>query len=70
MDRLRGSAFDLVEVKDVEEAMLTAMSAHLEEIEIIANDMTPPTFENTIVAMERSGTELERAYAYYGFIKK
>ena len=63
-------AFDLVEVKDVEEAMLTAMSAHLEEIEIIANDMTPPTFENTIVAMERSGTELERAYAYYGVLSR
>ena len=70
MDRLKGFPFDLVEVKDVEEAMLTAMSAHLEEIEIIANDMTPPTFENTIVAMERSGTELERAYAYYGVLSR
>ena len=61
-------AFDLVKVEDVEEAMLTAMSAHLEEIETIANDITPPTFENTIVPMERSGAELERAYAYYGVL--
>ena len=39
------------------------MELHLEEIKTIANDTTF-SFENTIVAMERSGTELERAYMY------
>ena len=43
--------FNLVKVTDVEEAMLTAMSSHLEEIETIANDMNPPSFETTIVAL-------------------
>ena len=63
-------AFDQVNVEDVEEAMLTAMALHLKEIETIANDMTPPSFENTIVAMESSGAELERAYAYYGVLSR
>ena len=54
-------AFDQVRVEDVEEAMLSAMASHLEEIQTIADDTAPPTFENTIVAMERSGYQLERA---------
>ena len=61
-------AFDQVIVEDVEEAMLTAMALHLREIETIANDMTPPSFENTIVAMESSGAELKELMpitAYY-----
>lgn len=63
-------AFDQVWVEDVEEAMLSAMASHLEEIQTIADDTAPPTFENTIVAMERSGYQLERAYAYYGVLSR
>ena len=63
-------AFDQVRVEDVEEAMLSAMASHLEEIQTIADDTAPPTFENTIVAMERSGYQLERAYAYYGVLSR
>ena len=62
--------FDKVNVEDVENGMLYAMELHLEEIKTIANDTTAPSFENTIVAMERSGGELERAYAYYGVLSR
>lgn len=37
------------------------MAEHLAEIEAIVADPEPPTFENTIVAMERAGTLLRRA---------
>src|SRR5690606_27956052 len=37
------------------------MAEHLEEIDAIAKNPEPPTFENTIVALERSGELLERA---------
>ena len=63
-------AFDQIRIKDVEAAMLSAIESHLEEIQIIADDNSPPTFDNTIVAMERSGYELERAFAYYGVLSR
>lgn len=54
-------AFDKVKVEDVEEAMLTAMELHLEEIQTIANNTASPSFENTIEAMELSGNDLQKA---------
>ena len=59
-------AFDKMEVADVKPAMLKAMELNLEEVEAIATNPEPPTFENTIVAMERSGKVLDRAFTYYG----
>ena len=47
-------AFDKMQVADVKPAMLKAMELNLSEIEAIATNPEPPTFENTIVAMERS----------------
>ena len=61
-------AFDQIQVEDVEEAMLYSIASHLEEIQKIAENTDPPTFENTIEAMERSGKQLDRAYAYYGVL--
>lgn len=37
------------------------MAAQLAEVEAIANNRAKPTFENTIVALERAGTLLDRA---------
>jgi peptidyl-dipeptidase Dcp len=37
------------------------MRLQLAEIDVIAKQMQPPSFDNTIVAMERSGTLLDRA---------
>ncbi|MCZ4408360.1 M3 family metallopeptidase [Cryomorphaceae bacterium 1068] len=59
-------AFDQMNVADVKPAMLKGMEMNLEDIEAIANNPEPPTFENTIVAMERAGEELNLASTYYG----
>jgi peptidyl-dipeptidase Dcp len=46
-------------------ALEAGMAAHLAELERIANDPAPPSFENTIAAMERSGRALDRASTVY-----
>ncbi len=61
-------AFDKIKLEDVKPAMLKGMELNLADIEAIANNPEPPTFENTIVAMERAGEELDRAYRYYGIL--
>ncbi|MFC3303063.1 M3 family metallopeptidase [Parvularcula lutaonensis] len=59
-------AFDKVELADFEPALKAAIAEGLAEIDAIANSDEPPTFENTIVAMERQGQALDRFYTYYG----
>jgi peptidyl-dipeptidase Dcp len=61
-------AFDKMKVTDVKEAMEKGMELSLADIDKIANSPEPPTFENTIVAMESSGKELDRVYTYYGIL--
>jgi len=58
--------FDQVKVEHFKPALEQAMSGHLAEIERIANDPSPPTFANTIEAMERSGRMLDRVGNIYG----
>lgn len=58
-------AFDKMKLEDVREAMVKGMEMNLEEIEEIANNSDAPTFENTIVEMEKSGAALDRASSYY-----
>jgi peptidyl-dipeptidase Dcp len=62
-------AFDKMKIEDLQAAVITGMEINLEEIESIANNMEEPTFENTIVAMERSGKELDRVFPYYGILR-
>jgi peptidyl-dipeptidase Dcp len=59
-------AFDRMELGDLEAALGEGMALHLEELEEIASNSDPPTFDNTIVAMERTGRPLERAMVFYG----
>ncbi len=47
--------FDLIEVEHFEPAYVRAMEVHKEEIARIVGDESEPTFENTIVALDRSG---------------
>ncbi|MBR9846020.1 MAG: M3 family metallopeptidase [Algicola sp.] len=61
-------AFDKMKVEDIKEAILTGIELSLEDIDAIANSEEAPTFENTIVAMESSGKELDRVYTYYGIM--
>jgi peptidyl-dipeptidase Dcp len=53
--------FDLIKVTDYQPAIEAGMKEQLAEVAAIANDPAPPTFDNTIVAMERSGELLTRA---------
>lgn len=59
-------AFDQMKVEDIEEAVLKGMEMKLADIDAIANNPEPPTFENTIAEMERAGAALNRAFTYYG----
>jgi len=59
-------AFDQVHVEDFKPGLEVAMAENLREIDVIAANKEPATFENTIVALERSGASLDRATTYYG----
>ena len=59
-------AFDKMNLADLKPAMERGMELQLAEIEKIANNPAPATFENTIEAMERAGEELNRVFTYYG----
>src|SRR5579862_9102013 len=52
--------FDRIRVSDYVPAFEAAMREQLQEVSAIAHDPNPPTFENTIVAMDRSGQALQR----------
>jgi len=53
--------FDQIKNKHFQPAIEQGMAEQLTEIGTIAEDKEKPTFENTIVAMERSGRLLQRA---------
>lgn len=59
-------AFDAMDLELLQPALEAAMAANLRDIEAIAENPEPPTFENTIVAMERAGEALDRVFTYYG----
>ncbi|MCL4819260.1 MAG: M3 family metallopeptidase [Vicinamibacteria bacterium] len=59
-------AFDKMDLAALKPALEAAMAKNLAEIDAIANDPAPPTFENTIVALERAGDELGRVFVYFG----
>jgi peptidyl-dipeptidase Dcp len=52
--------FDIIKDKDYQPAFEQGMRQQLAEIAAIADNKADPTFDNTIVAMERSGRMLER----------
>ena len=54
-------AFDKIRSEHFLPAIEAGMTDAMAEIEAIANQTDPATFENTIVAMEKSGALLERA---------
>ncbi len=58
--------FDKVEISYFKPALEAAMSENLKEIEAIATNTAPPTFENTIKAMERSGKTMDRVQTLFG----
>ncbi len=62
-------AFDKVNITDVKPALVKAMEINLKEIDEIANNPEEPTFENTIVELEKSGAEFDRVSTYYGILR-
>jgi peptidyl-dipeptidase Dcp len=58
--------FDRIHNEDYEPAIEEGMRRHLDEVSAISNQTTAPTFENTIVALERSGELLTRVLKTFG----
>ena len=58
-------AFDRIRDEDFQPALEEGMARQRAEIEAIAADPAPPSFENTVVALERSGRLLARAQAVF-----
>jgi peptidyl-dipeptidase Dcp len=58
--------FDRVEVSALAPALEAAMAENLAEVERIAANPEPPTFENTLAALERAGRTLRRVRTIYG----
>ncbi|MFC0482933.1 M3 family metallopeptidase [Pseudarthrobacter scleromae] len=57
--------FASITTADYEAAVRGGLQEHLAEIQAIVDDPAPATFENTAVAMERSGRLLDRAAASF-----
>jgi peptidyl-dipeptidase Dcp len=60
--------FDKIRNEDYQSAIEAGMAQQEAEIERIADSPDVPTFENTMVAMERSGQLLDRVMAAFGGI--
>lgn len=58
--------FDRIEDEHFEPAMKRGMAEQLEEVREITSNPAPPSFENTIVALEKSGRLLERVQRVFG----
>ena len=58
--------FDLIRNEDYQVALEEGMRQQLAQIDSIAKQTRPPTFENTIVAMERAGALLTRVSKTFG----
>jgi peptidyl-dipeptidase Dcp len=57
--------FNKIKDSDFQPAIEEGLRQQEREVEAIANNSAPPTFENTIVALEKSGQLLSRVYAIF-----
>ncbi|GAB2553566.1 peptidyl-dipeptidase Dcp [Rhodanobacter koreensis] len=60
--------FDKIKDADYQPAIEEGMKQQLAEVEKIADNADAPTFENTYVAMEKSGVMLNRVMAVFGAV--
>ena len=58
--------FEAIRAEHFEPAFEQAVQAHRAEVDAIGADPAPPTFENTIVGLERSGRALDRVSNIFG----
>ncbi|MBU2878577.1 M3 family metallopeptidase [Aliiglaciecola sp. 3_MG-2023] len=59
-------AFDKMDLALLVPALEKGMEINLAEVDAIINNPEAPTFENTIVPLEKSGAELGRVFTYWG----
>lgn len=60
--------FDLIRDSDYQPAIEEGMKRHLAQVDSIANQSAPPTFDNTLVALERSGALLTRVMRVFNAV--
>jgi peptidyl-dipeptidase Dcp len=60
--------FDKIKDEDYQPAIEAGMAEQLTEIRAIADNPAAPTYENTLVAMEKTGQLLQRALAAFGAV--
>ena len=60
--------FDKIKDEDYQPAIEAGMAEQLSEIQAIADNQAAPTFENTLVAGEKTGQLLQRALAAFGAV--
>lgn len=60
--------FDHIHNADYQPAIAAGMAAQMREVEAIANDPAPPTFDNTFVALERSGQLFDRVMQVFNLM--
>ncbi len=60
--------FDKIKDADFQPAIDAGMAEQIKEVEAIANNPAPPTFDNTFVPLERSGQLLQRAYSAFNCV--
>jgi peptidyl-dipeptidase Dcp len=60
--------FDKIKDEDYQPAIEAGMAEELAEVQAIADNPAAPTFENTLVAMEKTGQLLQRAMAAFGAV--
>ena len=60
--------FDKIKDSDYQPAIDAGMAQQIGEVEAIASNPAPPTFENTIVAFERTGQLLTRVWAAFNCV--
>lgn len=58
--------FTEYKLNDLKPAIETAIQDKLNEVDKIANNTKPATFENTIVELEKTGKKLNQVYAAFG----
>ena len=59
-------AFDKMDLADLKPALEKGMALNLADVDAIANNPEPANFQNTIVALEKSGSDLSRVFRYWG----
>src|ERR1700719_1271887 len=62
--------FDKIKDVDYQSAIEAGMAQQRKEMQAIADNSAAPTFENTTVAMEKTGRLLDRAMAAFGAVSE